>query len=1700
MAYYLVTEKDMKKPKHIKPKHLMERIMAVLLSVSMVLTILNLTAFAMPFDEDTIRIVGFGELSNEVKEQTLKEGALESDIAFPESLLVTVEKYKLLEKLDSKELTETKEKKTKEDKSKEKTKEEKKTKDKKTDADEEDPLAEDKEGVKDPDKKTKTETDKELSEDEEAAEDEKEATEEDEKINEQKDASTQESSSETEQGSKDESVQDSSDTDTPASESSENAATEESPEAEPASEDNAGDDQGNDAVEESETSGGEEAPEETNTSSDAGNDSARAGFSFSDFFKARTVFAAEQDDQLEVSEDQPEEDSSEVSEEVGDEDSESESEQEAVQEEAEEESGDETALEEAKDEESDESTLEESEDEEDDEKALKKSEDEAGDKKALEKSEDEEEPEYETEVEDVVLEGVTWELDKKNSSFAKFTSDEPGAKFVYIPVVPEGFKIACDYPTITVTIEEPLEKEIRSAPFSQSCVVDGVYITVFADEGVFPVDARLTAERASDQTRASAEEAVEEQRGEDCNVVASYVFDIKIVDEDWREIQPDTSKGSVKVAFSLDGVSNDNLDVEIYHIVEDGGTCAQRLDASEEGDTVVAETEGFSAYTLQVTYDVKLYDFTTLPVKLSQILNKVVLSGTPVSAPIPSDASLIMVTPDQNGDYDIDVTGTFSSVESLNVELSDGNVYEILLTQGYKQAGGGSLIYETGFNQPATDLVDVILGKGIVATNQQKNGTVYTFGNGDVDIGLPSGILLDTSGKIPNTTQDPDLAALCSSLGVQYGGDTSVLEFEMQATGTELVFNYAFGSAEFNQSPSFNDVFGLFISINGGPYQNIALITRSDGTQVPVTIVNLRAGIDGTEMNNGKSTTLGPSVTHTLFTEKALTLIGTTNGISNVFTASQLVNIGDTIKLKFAICDVGDTGVNSFVFIEAGSLQFNAPDGKNDYYGEEIHNLDPGAEFEITCGGDTHPVTSSSAGRIPMEGTDDNGDSYSFLGETITIVKKGDGVHQDSPPQTLTVADRPEVVDLDTSQGAREISTTDTSIILTLDPSDPDRMRQEYRLFDGNGNPISGYDWVNAGDQGGNLHFDGLDPDTEYIVKIYVPATDDYPKSLITAGVRIKTDPEPLPPPVKRTEVVVHGGGSPVSQASVKDLDDYTQEQTGQKVIVRLNIIPEDETAVDPATVSYVDANLKTQYPLSSNDHIFAEYMDMNVTRQIDDGPIEDISDVERVVEIAVGYDLTGKLDPVVYRERDGNITVLDKLTSRPSGNYQDGKVYISGNTIYIYEQYFSDTYAVGYYTYEDPVKTTEVVVHGGAGPISNASADKLDDYTQEQDGQRVLVRLNITPEDESSVAPSTVSFVDTELKTLYTTASADHIFAEYMDMNVTRQINNGPVEYIPDVERVIEIAVGYDLTDKLDPVVFREQGGTVTVLDKLQSRPAGNYQAGKVYIDGNTIYIYEQYFSDTYAVGYHTYEEPDPPPPPVKKTEVVVHGGGSTISSASADKLDDYTQEQDGQKVLVRLNITPEDDATVNPATVTYVEDDIKKRYKNYSDDHIFAEYMEMNVTRQINDGPIEYIPDVERVIEIAVNYDLTDKLDPVVFREQGGDTTILDKLPSRPAGNYQAGKVYIDGNTIYIYEQNFSDTYAVGYHTYEAPDKKTEVVVNGGTGTISQASANKLDDYTQEQDGQKVLVRLNITPEDESSVKPASVAYVDADLKSRY
>ena len=64
------------------------------------------------------------------------------------------------------------------------------------------------------------------------------------------------------------------------------------------------------------------------------------------------------------------------------------------------------------------------------------------------------------------------------------------------------------------------------------------------------------------------ETAVEAERKEDKNVASSYTFDIQILDKDGNEIEPDNSKGTVNVKFSVAEKLNEVLDVAVYHVEE----------------------------------------------------------------------------------------------------------------------------------------------------------------------------------------------------------------------------------------------------------------------------------------------------------------------------------------------------------------------------------------------------------------------------------------------------------------------------------------------------------------------------------------------------------------------------------------------------------------------------------------------------------------------------------------------------------------------------------------------------------------------------------------------------------------------------------------------------------------------------------------------------------------------------------------------------------------------------------------------------------------------------------------------------------------------------------------------------------------------------------------------------------------------------
>lgn len=450
---------------------------------------------------------------------------------------------------------------------------------------------------------------------------------------------------------------------------------------------------------------------------------------------------------------------------------------------------------------------------------------------------------------------VSWVIDADKSSAPQFSSEAEGAQFVYLPVIPEGYQMAegvvCPEITVTITAQE--------AAFTRYELIDGIKVMVTADEGVFPEDAqmhavRITAEESLNDLSDALHE-LEEQNAEESQTQGGerqaipvydeelYVFDITICDAEGNEIQPDHSKGQVKVSIS-------NL------AFEEAEDCQQQMFCVGDAEEI-------------------------------ELLDTV------------ADA--------QSG--------------SVEAQAEHFSIYGAVLLSAVTTDEG--LTYDNDYKKSADELVKILTdGNEFAVSGAKRTGTVYTFSNGTNAVGLDSGIVLDTSGYVSGD-KDTQLDSIRDSR-FSYGGDTSTVEFTCVADGDLLNFNYAFASSEFNQPEQYNDVFGLFVKVNNGSWQNIAKITRNNGKQVPVNITNLRAGLSGTEMNNGTGTNLSGS--HSLFTKKSISINGSkTNGVSNVFNAQLAVKEGDTVTIKFAICDMSDTAMNSYVFIEGGSLNFKGP-------------------------------------------------------------------------------------------------------------------------------------------------------------------------------------------------------------------------------------------------------------------------------------------------------------------------------------------------------------------------------------------------------------------------------------------------------------------------------------------------------------------------------------------------------------------------------------------------------------------------------------------------------------------------------------------------------------------------------------------------------------------------------------------------------
>ena len=234
------------------------------------------------------------------------------------------------------------------------------------------------------------------------------------------------------------------------------------------------------------------------------------------------------------------------------------------------------------------------------------------------------------------------------------------------------------------------------------------------------------------------DEAVEDARKKDkdlkdAKVLSSLKFDIKIVLPDGTELQPEGNK--VKVTFTLAEKVGDCVDINVYHLkeVENTGNAADTEesdvslkaekvegtvktvpaektaetaedttavktvseevdeegvladgpitnDVNDEVSEFEGETDGFSYYTVEFTYEELQY---VLPgdrsIALSDILAQLKIEGTVADVAV-SNSELFSADKDANGIWTVTAHQAFSSTEKMTVTMDDGKKYEIVVT------------------------------------------------------------------------------------------------------------------------------------------------------------------------------------------------------------------------------------------------------------------------------------------------------------------------------------------------------------------------------------------------------------------------------------------------------------------------------------------------------------------------------------------------------------------------------------------------------------------------------------------------------------------------------------------------------------------------------------------------------------------------------------------------------------------------------------------------------------------------------------------------------------------------------------------------------------------------------------------------------------------------------------------------------------
>lgn len=231
-----------------------------------------------------------------------------------------------------------------------------------------------------------------------------------------------------------------------------------------------------------------------------------------------------------------------------------------------------------------------------------------------------------------------------------------------------------------------------------------------------------------------------------------------------------------------------------------------------------------------------------------------------------------------------------------------------------------------------------------------------------------------------------------------------------------------------------------------------------------------------------------------------------------------------------------------------------------------------------------------------------------------------------------------------------------------------------------------------SGDAAALITLVGLNPNKEYTYSatsgsvgtsgniIFTATSTNYADYTITVPVTIKA---------KVVEVVLEknaGVTTSVTHVSTADLSEIADAVEGDTAEVKLKAKPVADSEIPAEVKTSIDQTAKNAaLPGVEASHVKTDNLDLTITQSADGGAEKPVSELDKVIEMHLRWNASGKYAPKVVRNHGSLTSALKQLASRPaSGSYADGTFFIdrsgSGSQIdvYIYTRLFS-VYSIVY-------------------------------------------------------------------------------------------------------------------------------------------------------------------------------------------------------------------------------------------------------------------------------------------------------------------------------------------------------------------------------------------------------------------------------------